>query len=432
MFLRPHHFQQHDRYLESLVETRSALLRAYGWGITELEIDEHALALGKFAIARCAGIMPDGTPINIPKDDDPPIALEVPPGTRDCIVLLTLPLRRPGATTPISDEHAQLVRHIHHEIEVRDPQADEDIEFAPIEVASLNLSHMLETDDHGPYTSIGLARVVQRDVNNVVELDPAFVPPCLDYRASARLRSFMAEIERLLRTRGDTLAARVSHSGHGAAAEVAEFLRLQTINRFEPMFAHLCRARGLHPEICFRSAVQVAGELATFTRETRRTVKFPEYQHDDLQATFEPVILELRRSLTAVERPAATPLPILERRFGIHVASVDDADLLDGANFVLAVNADLPPEKLLRQVPGQVKVAPRELIRQLVMSHLPGIALRPLSVTPRQIPYHAGATYFELDRASEYWQKLESPSGFAFHIAGDFPGIEMEFWAIRD
>ena len=60
------------------------------------------------------------------------------------------------------------------------------------------------------------------------------------------------------------------------------------------------------------------------------------------------------------------------------------------------------------------------------------VTLRPLPVAPRQIPYHAGHNYFELEtRGNELWKQLESSGGLAMHIAGDFPGLALEFWAIR-
>jgi type VI secretion system protein ImpJ len=57
--------------------------------------------------------------------------------------------------------------------------------------------------------------------------------------------------------------------------------------------------------------------------------------------------------------------------------------------------------------------------------------MRPLPVAPREIPFHAGTIYFELDRANPLWNDLKTSGGFAFHIGGDFPGLAMEFWAIR-
>ena len=81
--------------------------------------------------------------------------------------------------------------------------------------------------------------------------------------------------------------------------------------------------------------------------------------------------------------------------------------------------------------PQQAKVGSVEHIRDLVNLQLPGIALLPMPVAPRQIPYHAGSSYFELDRGSDHWKQLANSGGFAFHIAGQFPGLNLAFWAIR-
>jgi type VI secretion system protein ImpJ len=60
-----------------------------------------------------------------------------------------------------------------------------------------------------------------------------------------------------------------------------------------------------------------------------------------------------------------------------------------------------------------------------------GIPLKPLPVAPRQIPYHSGFTYFELDRNNNFWKELQHSGGIALHVGGDFPGLELEFWTIR-
>jgi type VI secretion system protein ImpJ len=57
--------------------------------------------------------------------------------------------------------------------------------------------------------------------------------------------------------------------------------------------------------------------------------------------------------------------------------------------------------------------------------------MRVLPVAPRHIPYHAGFTYYELDRTGDLWKQLERSGGLAIHVGGEFPGLEMELWAIR-
>ena len=50
MFLRAQHFQQQDRWLESLVRGAFRPLRPHPWGITELTLDRDLLATGRFAV----------------------------------------------------------------------------------------------------------------------------------------------------------------------------------------------------------------------------------------------------------------------------------------------------------------------------------------------------------------------------------------------
>src|SRR5215510_12050072 len=93
-FLQPQHFQQHDRYLETYVESRARALRPYSWGFLELGLDESLLELGKLALQRARGVLPDGTPFDCPDRDPLPPPLDVPATLRDSLVVLALPVRR--------------------------------------------------------------------------------------------------------------------------------------------------------------------------------------------------------------------------------------------------------------------------------------------------------------------------------------------------
>ena len=194
--------------------------------------------------------------------------------------------------------------------------------------------------------------------------------------------------------------------------------------------AHLAQLRSLHPERLYAELLALAGDFATFTRDARRPVEFPRYDHDDLATCFAPLVAELRRSLSMVLEQNAFQIELMERAYGVRVAVIANAELIRSASFVLAVAADMPGEQVRRLFPTQVKIGPVEKIRDLVNLHLPGVQLQPLPVAPRQIPYHAGNNYFELDTASEFWRALEHSGGLALHIAGDFPGLKLEFWAI--
>lgn len=177
--------------------------------------------------------------------------------------------------------------------------------------------------------------------------------------------------------------------------------------------------------------MSLAGEFSTFSTSGRRPQEYPQYQHDDLALSFAPVMAALREALSMLIDSKATPIPIVEKAYGIHVAMLADKTLLDNASFILVVRADVPGETLRARFGQQSKVGSVEHIRDMVNLQLPGITLQPLPVAPRQIPFHVGSTYYELDRGSEHWQQLQNSGGFAFHIAGQFPGLNLAFWAIR-
>ncbi|MCK4708106.1 MAG: type VI secretion system baseplate subunit TssK, partial [Gammaproteobacteria bacterium] len=147
--------------------------------------------------------------------------------------------------------------------------------------------------------------------------------------------------------------------------------------------------------------------------------------------TFKPVIQYLRKSFSAVYEQSAISLTFVERNYGIRVAEISDHSLIESSTFVLAVKADVATDVILSRFNAQVKLGPVERIRQLVNAQMPGIVLKPLSVAPRQIPFHSGFTYFQLEENSPYWKEMKQSGGFALHVGGEFPGLEIEFWAIR-
>jgi len=143
-------------------------------------------------------------------------------------------------------------------------------------------------------------------------------------------------------------------------------------------------------------------------------------------------MIDIRRSLSMVLERNAIPIDLDDRGFGLRVATIPDGALLKTARFVLAAKANLPTDRMQASLPTLVKIGPAERIRDLVNLNLPGIALRTLPGAPRQIPYHAGFLYFELERGGDLWKVTEQSGTLAMHIAGEFPGLALEFWAVRE
>jgi type VI secretion system protein ImpJ len=430
MFLRAQHFQQQDRSLDEIVRARISYLRAHGWGLAEYGIDKNLLETGRFALVSGAGLFEDGTPFAIPGESDHPPPLEVPPSTRNAIVYLSLPIRQSGAVEVALNGEAE-GRYVVHPFEAYDTHSGAP-QPANLVVGRLRLRYMLETEDRAGWTYIGVARIVEVLANRRVVLDEAWVPPALFCAAAPALAGFVVELAGVLNQSGDELGARITAPGSRGVAEVSDFLMLQSINRWQKLLSHWTASGTMHPEHLYEALVQMAGEFATYVETTRRPSNYPAYRQEDLQQSFAPVIADLRRYLAAPREYTAVSIPLVPRgRSGVRVGEIADRSMLANCSFVLAVRADVPSEMLRRMFPTHVHIGAVEQISNLVNVAVSGIAVRPLPVAPRQIPYHAGATYFELEKHGPHWQYMQSSAGFAVHLQDEPPNLHMELWAIR-
>jgi type VI secretion system protein ImpJ len=434
MFLRTQHFQQQDRYVEGLVRAATRGLTGHGFGFRSLRLNAGLLATGKVAIAEADGILPDGTPFSIPDTADHPAPIELDTATREGVIYLAVPEQQPGAVAidPMGapDSGAPFRGQ---ELEVRDAIAGAEGR-APIEVAKLRFRLLHESGDRAGYVGLGTAKVTGIQPDGAVILDNDYIPPCLTVGASQPLKELLAELDGKLEGIAQDRVGYVLDPRARGTAEVQDLFILQFVNRIQPVARHLHQQHHVHPEELFAWLVSVVGEAATFGASERRPPELPVYRHTDLQATFRPVIDLLRRLLAEIARPdrKAVPVPLRVHRTGVRTTEVADMRLFSDAAFVLAVTAALPAERIRQLFPRQTKIGPIEELQDLVVSALSGIEATPLPVAPRQVPYHAGMIYFELDRSSPYWRKLASSSGLAIHVTGEFPELDMECWAIRD
>lgn len=432
LFVQTQHFQQQDRYLEHLVENRCSNLHSFPWGMTQFTFDKSLFGMGKFALQQCQGVFPDGTVFDSVSNAALPAPLDINQEINDQIVYLCIPLQRPGlAEIDNSKQIEPLARYQPDFDEVTDNNAGRN-KTVTLQVGQLRLKLLLHEEDRGHYSTIPLAKIREASPEKGIILDDTFIASCLHCQADEALYHFVTELQGLLKNRADALSGRVSDASRGGVSEVADFLMLQLVNRYEARLQHLASLPNLHPENLYATGVEMAAELSTFTRVEKRPLNLGPYQHDQLSVCLNPLMTELRRSLSTVLEQNAIPVAWEEHKYGVRIAKVNDAGLFSTAKFILAVKAEVKQEMIQNQFRSQVKIGPVDYIRQLVNSGLAGIPLNLLPSVPRQIPYHAGFTYFQLDSSSQYWKGLVSSKAFALHVSGDFPGLELELWAIKE
>jgi type VI secretion system protein ImpJ len=431
MFLRPQHFQQQERFLFQQLQSRSLPGQPFFWGFSELVLDADLLRLGKLGLRSARGVMPDGTPFQLPDNDEAPAPLDIGKDLKDVVIHLALPLRRlAGSEVTFGDGGHGPARYLSDVREVADSN-DVGAQPAELQLGSLRLSLRPAHEITEGWVSLPVAHVIERQAHGAVLLDTDFIPTVVNNGPSSVLDAFCKEIHGLLRQRGEVLAQRMIQPERGGIGEVGDFLLLQLINHWTGAAQHWMRVATVHPERLFEELSRLAAELTTFDHERRRPQDLPAYDHDDLRRCFPPLMLELRRSLSSVLEQNAIQIPLHDRQYGVRVALIPSTELLTTCDFVLAAHAQTTPDFLRTHFPTQTKLGPVERIRDLVNLHLPGVTLRPLPIAPREIPYHAGYNYFEVDTTHDLWNQLQSSGGLAMHVSGEFPELRLEFWAIR-
>ncbi len=432
MFLRPQHLQQHDRHLDFQLRERVRLLSRHGWGLHSLRIDDHLLSQGVLALTHAEGLLPDGTLFRCAGGQGDRLLLEIPPGRQHLQVYLALPVTLGGTdeTDPAGDGDT-MTRWQGLDADVQDSNLGSS-KRVPIKLARPRFRLLLEEEVSADYSRIAIARIKESHASGQIELDEHFIPPCLDLTVSSRLSFFLGETISLLSHRAQAIAGRLGgHGGHRGSSELADFLLLQLVNRYSAQLKHFKQVTPVHPEELFQLLAALQAEMATFTQDSKMPAADIPYDHSNLGAGFSRLMGEVRQSLSLVFEQTAVALPMQMRRFGVRVAPIQDRALLEHAQFFLAVKADWSKDAVSSRMPTVIKAGGVEQLRELVNLQLPGIEMIPLPVAPRQIPYNAGFTYFQLEKTPEHWAQLKSSGGIAFHFSGDVPGRELELWAVK-
>ncbi|MCE0495098.1 type VI secretion system baseplate subunit TssK [Vibrio salinus] len=431
LFIKPQHFQQQQRYTEYLIEERIRSVSSYLYGVTDFSLNLEYLSFGRIAIEQASGIMPDGTVFRIPQEAPTPDPLEIDDASlANQLIYLAIPLKSDSLMEVDWPDEPGTGRYVSRSQEVRDTHSIQG-DSTTLDVSPVNIRLMLEKEDRSAYASFAIARILEKRPDGSVVLDGTFIPCHLNSTLNHELHRFMTEMGGLMAERSKNIAQRLSSPSQGGVADVSDFMLLQSLNRIQPQMQHLADLRSVHPERLYQFLASVCGELATFTNESRTPGHIPSYNHDLPTDCFTPVIRYIRQCLSVVLEPRAVSIQLDKRKYGLMVAPVNDPGLMDDAEFIIAVKARMPMDELRKVFIQQTKVSSVEKIRDLISLQLPGVPLISLPVAPRQLPYHAGYTYYQLDKSSSAWLMLQDSSGFAFHVAAAFDDLDLQFWAIR-
>jgi type VI secretion system protein ImpJ len=298
----------------------------------------------------------------------------------------------------------------------------------PVEVARKNLRILVEGESMEGVTALPVARVL-RDPNGAFSLDPAFIPPLLDYSANPHLVGLVRRIDSILVGKATGLAHLRRERSAGlagfGAADIPNFWLLHTINSHLPEIRHLLGSGPHHPLDLYAVLLSLAGALTTFSAEIHPG-ELPVYRHDDLSGCFASLDETLRDLLDTVIASHAVSIRLKEVEPSVYGASIDEEKHLRAVQAYLAVRSDVANAELVEKAAGLIKVASRDEIQRLFSQSVSGVGLSHISEPPRALPVKLDFQYFRLDLSDPLWQTVLRSRTIAVWVASQIPTPELE------
>jgi type VI secretion system protein ImpJ len=439
MFLTPQHFQQWDRHFEYLIQQRMGSVAPQAWGVREFAVNEEGLVGGEFSISKIRAVMPDGLVVDAPDTGEPPAVRAIADhfgADRERLgVYLAAPITPSGGAAHSEGgfHDGRATRYLARSLDVRDSGGHGGDK--PISVASTHLRVLFEGESLDNYSWIKIAELGRTSTGGFTLVEN-YVPPCISIGASPYLMSTLRKILEILSAKSSEFASQRRDRGAGLASfstsESASFWLLHTVNGAIPPLQHAFNTGTWHPEAVYLEVARLTGFMFTFAGDGHPK-DTPAYAHDDLATTFSRLEARLRDLLGTVIPTKCTNIDLQTIRDNMYVAEIKDDRVLEpeGALYV-AVAADVPAEKVVREAPLKFKISSRDRVDQLITAALRGISVKHIAAPPPEIPVQPGRNYFQIDKAGEHWEAVRESRSMAMYLPPEFAGLRLELMAVKE
>ncbi len=428
--LGPQHLQTQDRFIESSLQFRVQSLISNPYGFLKLRVKHEALAAGEFTLSEASGIFPDGLLFDFPASEPAPPSIPLKdafgPDQNSVDIYLAIPnYRQAGLNVSLTGQKTD-TRYLSDVVSVRDENSGK--AEKPVQVARKNYRFLTGTDSRQECSAMAVARICRNDAG-VLQLDPQYAPPLLDFAASDYLCTIARRLVEILAAKSSILAGvrrqkNLSLADFGTA-DIAQFWLLYTVNSHFPEFNHLFEIRHGHPERLYKAMLSLAGCLTTFSPKVIPR-DLPAYTHDNLSGCFIALDEIVRTLLETVVPSNFVSLPLKLVQPSIYATALAEDKYLSGTRLFLAVSADMNQAELISKVPYLAKVCSANHIEHLMRQALPGAALTHVPKPPGAIPVKLNHQYFSINQSGVAWEAVVRARNLAVYVPGDFPSPQLE------
>ncbi len=435
LFLRPQHFQQQDAFYEQQLFYARQLTSRHAWGLRLINIDQDALTNGVLRLTSINLQLADGTVVISPENDPLPPSRNLDElhglGT-SATVYACLPLISPfGNNCSFEDEKtSRPTRFFLQQSSISDLYT-KSIE-TEISGMNLNLVLMLEPENRDGYLSLPVA-VLSKNAAGRWGQQSDYIPPLIEIGASLKLMTTLQGLLDILLVKSQMLAAshreRVESIVEYGTSDIASFWLLHTVNQAFPILKHLHLFASTHPEELYKSLLQLAGQLLTFS-STQTLNDLPVYQHDGLNECFMKTDKLIRDLLDTVVSQRYVAIPLSELKPSFMIGHLEGEKLTEGADFYLSISTEHPVNQLAEMVPVKLKVGAPDDVEKILNSALPGVRLTHAQQTPSALPVRVGNYYFNFEPNGQIYERMLRSRSICIYVPQALSDLKIELLAV--
>jgi type VI secretion system protein ImpJ len=450
MQLLPHHFQLQSRYFETTVQAVTRYLRGDAWGFASLSVDAEALK-NREAVVEARGIMPDGTPFQIPERESARLRRPLPRDLfgedRTLDLYLTLPVFfQNGANVAAEGVKPRGVRFFAETMPVADEVSGAERQAVQLGWKNFEIKTAGETTPVD--VSMRLARVLYND--GAYAIDTSVVPPSLATSAfpckekesdpdshGTRVVVRISAICDIAQNLVSVIEEKIAHlAGQRKSLptrilteqSLAGFWLLQTLQRSLPALRHFLENPEEHPSVLYRELLRLAGALCTFALDAD-PARLPLYCHGDPAPGFDTLEKHIRRNLELSLPTNCIEIKLegFDRYYFKGV--VDDPRCKPDSRWILGIRSTLRENQLKAIVPPTVKVSSHKWIKRAVDTSVADVPVSYIE-PPNAIDPQPGYRYFSLDGSHDDFVPVFKHKGIGIYVPASVALTDISLHAI--
>lgn len=445
-FIRPQHFQAHERHWAELMSSNSGIANPHNYGIAAINFSREALANQQFELRSVLARMRDGTLIdlgigeNLDRVDlSNPLQMNVNRSqsisSKDLAdsferetsitVYLGVPKRKLGRTNVGSSDspNANELRHLECDLVL--PDESWGGEEQEVQLKRLNVQLLVSTQDLSGYELLPIARVKRAgEGESAPQLDTTYIPPVLSTDAWPGLgRDIVRGIFDVIGQKIEVLSQQVINRGIGIDSrdpgDAERILMLTQLNAAYGALSIMAFDRGVHPRTAYIELCRILGQLSIFSSDCRLKDVRP-YDHDNLYEIFTDVRFRIETLINAVRDYEVQQRYFVGVGHGMQVSLDPRWFNSDWQWFIGVDKGELTQRECLELLsPGQmdIKLGSSRQVEFLFKQRAAGVPLVPVERQVRALPGRSDWVFFEVPRQdTPAWRDVQETQTLAIRL----------------